>query len=132
VALASKRPDDAVTLMRKAADGEDGSLKHVAMENRLYPFRELLADLLLERGDARAALAEYQTSLRQTPNRLRGLYGAARAAETLGDPKQAAEFYRRVVALAKGGDGTRGEVMKAQAYVEKPAPITATKEPGPA
>ena len=39
-----------IALMRSAADGEDGSVKHVAMENRLYPMRELLGDLLLEAG----------------------------------------------------------------------------------
>ena len=39
--------------MRAAADLEDGSEKHVAMENRLYPMRELLADLLMEQGQPR-------------------------------------------------------------------------------
>jgi len=39
----------------QAADSEDGSLKHVAMENRLYPFRELLGELLLEMGQPAAA-----------------------------------------------------------------------------
>jgi hypothetical protein len=46
--------DKALKLMRAAADLEDGSEKHVAMENRLYPMRELLADMLLEGGDAAA------------------------------------------------------------------------------
>jgi len=32
--------DQAVQFMRAAADSEDGSLKHIAMENRLYPLRE--------------------------------------------------------------------------------------------
>ena len=36
--------------MRAAADLEDGSEKHVAMENRLYPMRELLGDMLMEQG----------------------------------------------------------------------------------
>lgn len=35
--------------MRAAADLEDASKKHVAMENRLYPMRELLGDLLMAR-----------------------------------------------------------------------------------
>src|SRR5438067_11646 len=35
VALAEGATDQAVKLMRAAADGEDGSVKHVAMENRL-------------------------------------------------------------------------------------------------
>jgi hypothetical protein len=38
---------DALKFMRAAADLEDASEKHVAMENRLYPMRELLADMLM-------------------------------------------------------------------------------------
>ena len=82
--------------MRQAADGEDASIKHVAMENRLYPMRELLADLLLEAGRAREAAGEYARALKQTPNRYRGLFGAARAAEALGDSTTARLFYARV------------------------------------
>jgi len=67
--------------MRAAADVEDNSEKHIAMENRLYPMRELLGDLLLEQQQPAQALTEYETALQSTPNRLRGLYGAAKAAE---------------------------------------------------
>src|SRR5207253_8804912 len=58
VALAEGTPDQALMLMRAAADDEDGSVKHVAMENRLYPMRELLGELLLQQGHAPAALRE--------------------------------------------------------------------------
>ena len=64
VAHAEGARDQAAALMRKAADGEDGSVKHVAMENRLYPMRELLGDLLLEMGQARPALQEYAAALK--------------------------------------------------------------------
>jgi hypothetical protein len=50
VALAEGAHDQAVKFMRAAADGEDGSVKHIAMENRLYPMRELLAHLGLRCG----------------------------------------------------------------------------------
>ncbi|MGY4625743.1 hypothetical protein [Bradyrhizobium sp. USDA 4486] len=50
VALKEGDHDRALKLMRAAADSEDGSVKHVAMENRLFPLRELLAELLLEVG----------------------------------------------------------------------------------
>jgi hypothetical protein len=43
-------------LMRTAADSEDASVKNVAMENRLLPMRELLADLLVEQRKPAAAL----------------------------------------------------------------------------
>src|SRR4029450_10491946 len=69
--------EEAVKLMRSAADGEDGSVKHVAMENRLYPMRELFAELLLESGQVAPALYEFEAALKENPNRYRGLYGAA-------------------------------------------------------
>jgi hypothetical protein len=71
--------------MRAAASLEDGSEKHVAMENRLYPMRELLADLPMEQGQAAAALNEYEASMKNAPERLRGFHCAARAAEAAGD-----------------------------------------------
>src|SRR5437867_8684917 len=78
VALAEGARDQALKLMRAAADGEDGSVKNVSMENRLYPMRELLADLLLEMGQPASALREYEAALKATLNRYRGLYGAVR------------------------------------------------------
>ena len=42
------------------------SIKHVAMENRLYPMRELLGELLLEAGQPKDALAEFTQALKQT------------------------------------------------------------------
>src|SRR5438128_9684430 len=80
VALKEGARDQALRFMRAAADGEDGSVKHVAMENRLYPFRELYAELLLEMGESTAALSEFGTALKQTPNRYRTFLGVARAA----------------------------------------------------
>ena len=57
IALAEGAKDKAVADMRRAADGEDASVKDIAMENRLYPMRELLGDLLLEAGQPRRRCA---------------------------------------------------------------------------
>jgi tetratricopeptide (TPR) repeat protein len=119
MALAKGTREEAITRMRRAADGEDGSLKHVAMENRLYPMRELLGDLLLSAGQVSSALAEYEKSLKQHPNRYRGVYGAARAAEAAGDRQQAADYYARLIALGKTGDGSRPELRHAQEYIAR-------------
>ncbi|HYN09006.1 MAG TPA: hypothetical protein VES67_16605 [Vicinamibacterales bacterium] len=108
-----------IALMRKAADGEDGSLKHVAMENRLYPMRELLGDLLLEAKQSAAAFTEYVKAVKQHPNRFRALYGAARAAEAGGDRVSAVSYYTKLIELSKAGDGTRPEVQQAQAYLRQ-------------
>jgi tetratricopeptide (TPR) repeat protein len=116
-ALAGGARDKAIALMRGAADGEDGSLKNVAMENRLYPMRELLGDLLLQASEPRQASAEYERALKQNPNRFRGLYGAARAADAAGDRKKATEYYSKLIELAKNGDGARPELKQARAYL---------------
>jgi len=40
----------------RAADLEDKTEKHVSMENRLYPVREMLGDMLMEAGQPALAL----------------------------------------------------------------------------
>ena len=87
------------------------------MENRIYPMRELLAELLLEMGQAGAALREYEASLKETPNRYRGLYGAARAAEAAGDRPKARDYFARFVALSTNADTVRPELARAKAYL---------------
>src|SRR5881628_81803 len=117
VALAEGARDHAVKFMRAAADGEDGSVKHVAMENRLYPMRELLGELLLQMGQAAPALREFEASLRENPNRYRGLYGAARAAEMAGDRPKATEYFDKLMALARKADTVRPEITHAKAFL---------------
>ena len=111
--------DQAVKFMRTAADNEDHSVKHVAMENRLYPLRELYGDLLLEAGDAAAALVEYDASLKATPNRYRGILGVARAADATGDRAKAAEYYGKLIDLTKNADVERQEVREAKAFLAR-------------
>ena len=119
VALAEGARDQAVKLMRSAADREDGSVKHVATENRLYPMRELFADLLLETGEAAPALREFEAALKENPNRYRGLYGAARAAEGAGNQEKATAFFAKLVTLSKNADTDRPELARATAFLAK-------------
>jgi tetratricopeptide (TPR) repeat protein len=117
VAVKEDARDQAVRLMRAAADGEDGSLKNVIMENRLYPFRELLAELLLEVGQPAAALKEYETALKQTPNRYRAFWGAARAADSAGNRALASDYFGKLLNLTKNADTDRPEVREARAFL---------------
>ncbi len=104
--------EDALKFMRAAADLEDRSEKHVAMENRLYPMRELLADMLMGHGQPAMALTEYEASMQNAPNRLRGFYGAAKAAEATGDKKKSAGYYNKLAQLTQTSDGTRAEIQE--------------------
>ena len=117
VALAEGNQEQAEKFMRTAADNEDGSVKHVAMENRLYPLRELYAELLLEIGQAAPALREFETALKAYPNRYRSIYGIARAADAAGDKRKAADNYNRLMALAKNADSSRPELARAREYL---------------
>ena len=119
VAHAEGAREQAVKLMRSAADGEDGSVKHVAMENRLYPMRELFAELLLESGHAAPALREFETALKENPNRYRGLYGAARAAEVAGDRQKAEAYFSKFVAVSAKADTDRPEIAQAKTFLAK-------------
>jgi tetratricopeptide (TPR) repeat protein len=77
IAFARKDSEAALTLMREAADLEDGSEKHIVTPGRILPARELLGDMLLEAGQPTLALREYEKSQAREPNRFRGYYGAA-------------------------------------------------------
>jgi tetratricopeptide (TPR) repeat protein len=117
IALKEGVRDQAVKFMRTAADGEDGSVKHVAMENRLYPLRELHAELLLEAGQGAAALTEYEKALAQTPNRYRTLVGIARAANAAGDRDKATRHYGKLLDLARNADTERPEIREAKEFL---------------
>jgi tetratricopeptide (TPR) repeat protein len=117
LALAEGNKEQAEKFMRTAADNEDGSVKHVAMENRLYPLRELYAELLLELGQAAPALREFEVALKAYPNRYRSIYGIARAAEAAGDRSKAAAHYNRLMTLAKNADSQRPELVRAREYL---------------
>ena len=117
IAFAQGKTDDAQKLMRAAADLEDKNEKHIVTPGRIVPARELLGDMLLELKQPAQALKEFEASQVREPNRFRGHYGAARAAEAAGDRRKAADYYAKLMELAKKGDTQRPEVVRARAYV---------------
>jgi tetratricopeptide (TPR) repeat protein len=117
--FAQGRPEHALKLMRQAADLEDANEKHIVTPGRVLPARELLGDMLLEAGQPAAALREYETSQSREPNRFRGYYGVARAAEEAGDREKAANSYQQLLALANDGGSERPELARARAYIAR-------------
>ena len=117
IALSEGRKGEAIAAMRQAADLEDRSGKHVAMENRLSPIRELLGELLMEAQEPAQALKEFETSLRNNPNRYRSFAGAARSAERAGDLARARPYYEKLVLLAGNADTARPDIIAAKQYL---------------
>jgi hypothetical protein len=117
IADAEGRRDEALALMRKAAEIEAGSEKHVITPGPLAPAREQLAEMLLAADRPADALAEFEAVQQVEPNRLRALAGAARAAELAGDLAAAKRHYGEVVALTASADASRPEIEAARAFV---------------
>jgi tetratricopeptide (TPR) repeat protein len=115
-ALAQRNADAALDNMRRAADLEDKSDKHIVTPARLLPARELLGDMLLELKRPAEALKEYEASQVREPNRLRGYYGAGLAASQSGQHAKAKQHFGKLVAMAGKGE-PRPEVAAARAWL---------------
>ena len=120
-AFAEGRKDEALTMMRAAADLDDATEKHPVTPGAVLPAREQLGELLLELGRPAEAMREFESSLVRAPRRLAGLYGAARAARLAGDMSKANLHYAALLEVAGKGDGTRAEVREAKAHVARHA-----------
>jgi tetratricopeptide (TPR) repeat protein len=119
IARAEGRNDEALALIRKAADLESGTEKHPVTPGSIQPAREMLAELLLELGQPAKALAEFEASQKTDPSRLLGLAGAARAADLSGDRDRAKKYYTELLVLAKTADSDRPELKQAKAYLAR-------------
>lgn len=119
VALAENKTDEALGLMRSAADLEGTTDKNPVTPGAIVPARELLGEMLLETGDPAQALREFEASLGKEPNRFNGFSGAARAAELAGDQAKAKAYYAKLVTLAARADTERPELRQAKAFLAR-------------
>jgi tetratricopeptide (TPR) repeat protein len=106
--------DEALKAMAAAADGEDKTEKSPVTPGPLAPARELYGAMLLERGMAKDALAAYEATLKKEPHRLGATFGAAKAAEMLGDAAAARSHYAAAVALTEEADPVRPDIAAAR------------------
>ncbi|MGI8565709.1 MAG: tetratricopeptide repeat protein [Pyrinomonadaceae bacterium] len=117
LAHAEGKQEEALRLMRAAAELDDATEKHPVTPGAILPAREQFGELLLELKQPAAALQEFETSLRSAPNRFNGLYGAARAAKLAADQKTAKTYYMKLVALCRQADSNRPEIEEARAFL---------------
>ena len=119
LALAENRDDEAVRLMRTAAEAEEASDKHPVTPGNVAPSRELLGEMLLQLNRPAEAFAELERSLKRDPNRFRSIAGAARAAEASGNRTGARNYYARLQAVAADHDSERAELAQARSFLGK-------------
>jgi hypothetical protein len=107
-----------IELLRAAAAAEDATDKSAVSPGPLAPARELLGYMLLEAGRPADALVEFEATIRKEPNRFRGLYGGARAAEAAGQRARAIALYTQLLQVASEPDDNRPELQHARSFVK--------------
>jgi tetratricopeptide (TPR) repeat protein len=112
IEFAEGKTEQAVKTLRAAANRQEAE----GGDSLAMPAREMLGDMLLECKRPTDALVEYRASLKESPNRFDGLWGAAQAAESAGDAQAAKEYYSKLVEVcAPGAD--RPELREARGYL---------------
>jgi tetratricopeptide (TPR) repeat protein len=110
---------EALAAMAAAAATEDKTEKSPVTPGPIVPARELYGAMLLERGQAKDALAAFEATLKKEPHRLGATLGAAKAAEQLGDAATARQYYAAAVALGENAEPVRPDIAAARAFVTK-------------
>jgi tetratricopeptide (TPR) repeat protein len=87
IAYAEGKKDDALKLMRAAADEEDAVEKRPVTPGAIVPAREQLGDMLLESNRVQEALSEFEKALTMAPQRRGALMGRAQARQTVAAEK---------------------------------------------
>jgi tetratricopeptide (TPR) repeat protein len=121
VAVAQGKKNEAIEMLRRAADAEDILGKHPVSPGAFVPIREQLGTLLLEVGQAKEAQREFEAALKIYPGRFRGLYGAARAAEQSGDKENASHYYAKLAAQTTRASGSRDELNHVREFLSAAA-----------
>ena len=107
-----------IELLRAAAATEDATDKSAISPGPLAPARELLGYMLLEADRPADALVEFEATIKKEPNRFRGLYGGARAAEAAGQRARATALYTQLLQVASDPDTNRPELQHARSFLK--------------
>ncbi|MCW5515471.1 tetratricopeptide repeat protein [Muriicola sp. Z0-33] len=119
IALAMGNREKARNLMLASAALEDTTEKHPVTPGEVVPANELLGDLLLAIDKPKEALDAYEKSLKRTPNRFNGLYGAANASIQSGDLEKAKVYFEKLLEMTANSNSDRPEVTEAKMFISK-------------
>jgi tetratricopeptide (TPR) repeat protein len=120
LSYAQGKKDEAVELLRSAADREDASEKHPVTPGPVVPARELLGEMLLILDKPADALLAFESTLQRSPNRFNALYGAAKAAQMAGQREKARQYYSALVRVSDPVS-PRPELRTAKSYLQEVA-----------
>ena len=127
VAASEGKKNEAIDMLRRAADSEDILGKHPVSPGAFVPIREQLGALLLEMKQPTEAQREFEAALKIYPGRFRGLYGAAQAAEQAGDNENASRYYTKLAAQTSKAGGSRDELNHVRKFLSAQAKAADSK-----
>ena len=113
-----RRQGAGIDQLRAAAAAEDATDKSAVSPGPLAPARELLGYMLLDADRPADALVEFEATIKKEPNRFRGIYGGARAAEAAGQRARAIALYKQLLQVASEPDTDRPELQHARNFVK--------------
>jgi len=118
IALGGGRRDEAIAILRTAADAEVRLPAPLGLPQPVKPAPELLGEVLLEAGRPAEAQEAFDQALRRNANRSLSVLGLARAAVALGQPAAARGHYQQLLANFDRADADLPEVKEARAAVQ--------------
>jgi len=117
IQFASAQKNDALRLMKLAADMEDSTEKHPVTPGEVLPARELLGDMFFHAKQYENALLAYEAILKKSPNRFNSLYGAGKAAEKSGNTQKAIFYYTQLSKTIDTIKSDRPEVQDIRSFL---------------
>jgi tetratricopeptide (TPR) repeat protein len=112
------KTEEALALLREAADLEGTMPPPSGPPSPLKPAHELYGEVLLEAGRAEEASRQFEASLLRTPNRAASLLGAARAAARMGDGETARQRYAALAEVWRQADSDLPALAEVRAYLK--------------
>ena len=106
--------DEALGLMKAAADLEGKTEKHPVTPGEVLPALELLGDMYLLHGRYHEAAAAYEENQERNSNRFNGLYGLAKAAGLSGSDSLSQVCYAKLDSLTRNIASNRSELAEAK------------------
>jgi hypothetical protein len=102
IAQAKGQGDQAIALLKEAAELEETMRAPNGAADPIKPSHELLGEVLLQNGKAKEAADAFEASLIRMPNRARSLMGAIKAHSAAGNKVRAAERQATLNSFWKG------------------------------
>lgn len=110
---------EGISLIQDAIALENKTKVHGVTPARLVQAREYWGNMLLDQKKPEEALNVFEESMKVSPNRFNGLYGAAIAAKQSGNKDKATIYFESLLKLTENTNSDRPELIEAKKYLNK-------------